>query len=95
MFAAQATVPIALPVTPVELFQATDATPTLSEATPLNVIVEAVADTIVEPGVVMVSEGGVVSEDFEGELGGFGLDGGLGLVGGFGVGDVGGLVLAC
>ena len=82
--AVHVSVPMALPTTPVELDQATDVTPTLSDARPWNVMLPAVVEIMVEAGLVMRSDGGVLSPDEPGAggVGGFG-------VGGFGVGGAG------
>ena len=52
-------VPDAVPASPLLVLQVTDATPTLSDAVPLNAIEAEEVDTIVEPGDAIVSEGGV------------------------------------
>jgi hypothetical protein len=57
----QLVVPLAFPDDPVLVDQATDVTPTLSLAVPLNGIDTAVVETDVAPGEPMVSVGAVVS----------------------------------
>ena len=58
--AAHVIVPVAVPEAPVEVDQVTEVTPTLSEASPWNVMLLAVVEIMVDPGLVMRSEGGVV-----------------------------------
>ena len=89
-------VPVATPVSPNASFHATDATPALAAAVPLNGRLAAVVETIVPAGDKMVSEGGVLPPPEDGglELGGFdagGLEGGFD-AGGFDAGgfDAGG-----
>ena len=48
--AAQVIVPIALPEVPVEFFQVTEATPTLSAASPWREIALAVVEMMLDPG---------------------------------------------
>lgn len=48
--ATQVSVPIALPEAPAEVFQVTELTPTLSVASPWNVMAVAVVETMLEPG---------------------------------------------
>ena len=77
----QFVVPVAFPVPPVELLQATEVTPTLSEAVPEKTTVAAAVYTLVVAGDRIVRVGGVVSL-----LPGAGLGGaGLGAVVGGGV----------
>jgi len=59
--ALHAVVPDAEPVLPVETDHFTPATPTLSAATPVNVIVAAEVATIVKPGHTICNVGDVVS----------------------------------
>jgi hypothetical protein len=81
MAADQCAVPAAVPEDPVLVDQVTLATPTLSVAVPANASDDELVETLVPPGEVMVSEGGVVSPPV-------GLDGGagVGVGGGFGFG---------
>src|SRR5438105_14649953 len=60
-WADQFAVPEAAPASPNELFHFTAATPALSLAVPLMVMLAEDVETTVEPGEVMLSEGGVVS----------------------------------
>ena len=90
IFADQEAVPAAVPASPVELVHLTAVTATLSLAVPLMAIVDAVVDTMVNPGDWISSAGGVVSPG-AGAGGGVG-DGGVGVgvgVGGRGVGGGG------
>ena len=48
--AAQVMVPAAVPEAPVEVFQLTERTPTLSIASPRNEMAVAVVETMLEPG---------------------------------------------
>jgi len=59
MVADQVVVPVAVPAPPVLVAQATDVTPTLSLAVPLNTIVVAEVETEVAPGKAMASVGAV------------------------------------
>jgi hypothetical protein len=77
--AVQVRVPAAVPEAPA-VDQVTDVTPTMSEASPWNVMVLAVVETMVEAGFVMRSVGGVVLPEP-----GCGPEGELGLVGEVGV----------
>ena len=61
--AVQVSVPVAVPEAPPEVDQVTEETPTLSDARPWNVMLAAVVDTMVDPGLVIRSEGGVVFPD--------------------------------
>ena len=85
LLATQAIVPIAWPEVPVELFQVTEVTPRLSVASPRNEMALAIVAMMLDPGLVIRSQGGVVSP---GELGGCGA-GGAGLAGFVGVGGAG------
>ena len=85
LLATQAIVPIAWPEVPVELFQVTEATPRLSAASPWNEMALAIVSMMLDPGLVIRSQGGVVSP---GELGGCGA-GGAGVGGFVGVGGAG------
>ena len=73
LLATQAIVPIAWPEVPVELFQVTEVTPRLSVASPRNEMALAIVAMMLDPGLVIRSQGGVVSP---GELGGCGVGGG-------------------
>ena len=87
MFADQDVVPDAAPESPVELVHLTAATPTLSLATPLTVAVAALVETIVNPGDLICSDGGVVSLEPVGGVGPVGVGAGVGAgVGGVGAG---------
>jgi hypothetical protein len=55
-------VPEAVPEPPVEVVHCTDVTPRLSAAVPVTVSEAAEVLTMVEPGEVICSEGGVVTE---------------------------------
>jgi hypothetical protein len=83
----QALVPLAIPESPVELAHLTEVTPTLSEAVPLKTRLDAVVETIVDPGEPIVNDGGVVSAP---PGGGLGVGGGSGV--GVGVGTGTGVV---
>ena len=86
MLADQDAVPAATPEPPVELVHFTAATATLSFAVPLIAIDEADVEVMLNPGVLICSEGGVVSPG-AGEGGGAGVGAGTGGVGvGLGVG---------
>ena len=88
IFADQETVPAAVPASPVELVHLTAVTATLSLAVPLMAIVDAVVDTMVNPGDWISSAGGVVSPGAGAGVGaGLGVGVGVGVgVGGAGVG---------
>lgn len=70
-----AIVPDAVPALPVEVVHCTEATPTLSLAFPLTVIVADVVDIIDEPGVTIVRMGAMESAVpvLGGDAGGAGL----------------------
>ena len=88
MLADQDAVPAATPDPPVELIHFTAATATLSLAVPLIAIDEADVEVMLNPGVLICSEGGVVSPG-AGEGAGAGVGAGVGGVGvgvGFGLG---------
>ena len=89
-------VPDAVPESPPDVVHLTLATATLSAAVPPNARLDAVVETIVEPGVVICSVGGAVSPPAGGDVGGGGDGGGgLGAGGGFGTdGGGAGVVVA-
>ena len=74
MLADQDAVPDATPEPPVELLHLTAVTATLSPATPLIAMVEAVVERIVNPGDLICKEGGVVSPAPDGGVGVGGVD---------------------
>jgi len=80
--ALQSVVPDAVPDAPVDVDQLTEATPTLSDVVPRNVIEAETVETVVKAGLTMRIEGGVRSDE-PGEAGG--LAGGVGVVGSVGV----------
>ena len=87
MPADQAVVPDAVPLEPAEVVHRTEATPTASLAVPLTVIVSADVETMVVPGLVIRSDGAVMSFAAGGASG----DGVVGVLGGtVGVGSAGG-----
>ena len=84
MLADQDVVPAATPASPVELVHLTAVTATLSLAVPLMAMAEALVETMVNPGDVICSVGGVVSP-FAGGAG-VGVGAGAGVGAGVGVG---------
>jgi hypothetical protein len=54
-------VPDATPELPLDVLQVTETTPTLSEAVPETLMEDEYAETMVEPGDTIVSDGGTVS----------------------------------
>ena len=93
-------VPAAVPPSPNPLAHFTPATPTLSVAVPLMVMVDADVEVIVVGGERIVNAGGTVSGPFDGGVGlGAGVGVGVGVGAGVGVGSVeggcaGGVVLS-
>ena len=57
----QLAVPDAMPELPLDVLQATETTPTLSEAVPAIVIEDLYTETMVDPGDTILSDGGTVS----------------------------------
>ena len=86
MLADQEAVPAATPALPVELVHLTAVTATLSLAVPLMAMVDALVDTMVNPGDVICSEGGVVSAFAGGAGVGVGAGAGVGVGAGVGAG---------
>ena len=83
-------VPAAIPDPPVELVHLTVATATLSLAVPATAMDEAEVEVMVNPGVLICSDGGVVSPGAgAGDGGGAGV--GVGRGGGAGVGGAAGV----
>lgn len=78
-------VPVAAPEAPLEVDHATEVTPTLSEAVPETLIESEYVSTIVDPGDVIVSDGGV-SSGVPGVGAGVGVGSGAGVGVGVGVG---------
>ena len=93
--AVQVRAPVAVPEAPAAVDQVTDVTPALSEASPWNVMVLAVVDTIVEAGFVICSVGGVVFEPGCGPEGVLGLVGEAGVDGEVGADGIAGVSCAC
>ena len=91
----QAVVPLAVPELPVDVDHRTAVTPTLSEALPAMEMLGDKAEAILEPGVVMDRDVGVVSLPPERGVGG-GAGGAAGVwLGGAGTGVEGGCAGGC